>query len=75
MRFIVLVALTVGGIWGAAVVLLSLDRVAPLPQKMPAAQPIYESRAALAKLSFPLSCDATVTQGGKTRCYTRKVAQ
>lgn len=73
MRLVLLLVLTLGGIWGIAVLILSLDRAAPLA--MPPASPIYESRAALAKLSYPLDCDATVTQLGKTRCYSRKEAQ
>lgn len=79
MRLVFLLVLTLGGIWAAAVLVLSLENAGP---KMPAATPFYESRAALAKLSHPLKCatlaDATLAHGihldrlGKPRCYFRK---
>lgn len=67
--FLVLLVLTLGGAWGAAVVMLSLE---PVIVTMPAASPIYENREAIRKLSYPLDCDATTTQGGKKRCHTLK---
>ena len=69
---IILVGLTLGGIWALAVFVLSLDRIAPAPKQMPAAAPVYESREQLARLTYPRDCDATVIQGGKSRCYFRK---
>lgn len=71
-----LAAFVVGVALAAVLILLSLEKIAP---KMPAAVPVYESRAALASLSLPIQYSATVTQPNakgvlRTRYYSPREA-
>ena len=45
-------------------------RLSPAAQVSPAAIPAAPDAAGLS-MQYPLDCDATVTQGGVTRCYSR----